>query len=889
MAVMRWLDRVRIAVRMLLRRDQEKQRLSSEMLFHLEQLIAENVRRGLSPEGARLDALKAFGNRSVVEEQTHSQWSWNWLEGIGRDLRYGARTLTRTPGFSVTAIVVMALGIGATTSLFTIVRSVLLRPLPFRDPDKLVMLYEQFRNTKSPYNEASPADFIDWHEQTHGFQDIAAWRWWAGQISNDGREFPEVVGGAAGSSNFFAVLGVHPVIGRTFTADEDRPGAENVVMLSWSLFQSRYAGDRSIVGRQIRVDSRPATVVGVLPKQFSYPGPDVKVWIPYGSAFTPEEWRQHDIHQTHVIARLRTEKSGDAAVKEVSALQYQIHMQNQGLLVADDVVARPLIEDVVDEVKTPLIVLMGAVGCMLLIACLNLSNLLVARAAARRREIAIRGALGASRWKLIQEQVTESLAICAVGGAVGATLSVVVTQWLGAHWRNLPRADDIHSDSAVIAFSVAIVIVTSLLAGLAPAISSTGKGLLVSLHEWSRTVRGSTARASVRKLLLTGEIALTVVLLTTAGLLFRSFINLRTSDLGCTSENILTMRYGLPEKQYDRPEKVVAFHEALVERVRALPGVEAAGLVSTAPAAGHGYDSVFTIPEHPSQGKMLEQDALTRQADPEFFVALHIPVLSGTTFTNLDRFRRTLHVIISKKFAEQFFPGENPLGRHVRVGFQGQKEETYEIIGVVGDTLHDIGQPMKATIYRPILDGDPHMDSLATLVVRTAGDPTNLSNTVEKQIPAIDPELPARHVLTLQQIVERATASQSFSASLVLAFATLSLVLAAVGLYGVLSFLVTQRSSEIGIRMALGAQRSEVVRLVLADGIRPVFLGLMLGIGGGAATSMMIKSILFGTGSLDPMVFAVMIGSLLITAVIASAVPALRACRIEPVQALRLE
>jgi predicted permease len=699
---------------------------------------------------------------------------------------------------------------------------------------------------------------------------------------------PEVVTGAGGSWNLFSVLGVQPVFGRTFTPDEDRFGANDVVMLSWSLFQSRFSGDKSIVGKQVRIDSKPYTVVGVLPAWFSYPDPAVKVWIPYTPTFTPEEFRP-DHHQSRVIARLKDKQSATAALKEVSALQYQIYMQNQGKPVAEDVISRPIIEDVVEDVKTPLIVLMCSVGCMLLIACLNVSNLLVARSAARRREVAIRGALGGSRWKLIQEQMTESLLIAIAGGAVGWVLSISATRWLAMHWRDLPRADAIQIDASVLAFSIAIVLLTALLAGLVPAISSTGRSLLGALQDSARSIGGSVSRATLRKVLLTAEIALTVILLISAGLLFRSFIHLRTSDLGCVTDNVLTVRFGLPEKKYDTPEKVLAFHEALLGRVRGLPGVKAAGLISTAPGAGYEGDNVFTIPEHPAQGPSLELDALIRKADPGYFSALEIPLISGRVFNEQDKLGRTHHVVISKKFSDQFFPGEDPVAKHVKIAFSGNTPDIYEIIGVVGDTIHDIGQPIKATIYRSILNGDPMLDSVATIAVHAAVEPLSLALPIQRQISALDPEMPSYKVRTMQQIIGEATASQSFSASLVLAFALLSLMLAAVGLYGVLSYLVTQRVSEIGIRMALGAQRSEVLRLVLLDGLRPVFIGLVIGIAGGAGAGMLIRSILFGTRPLDPAVFAAMVTSLSFTAVIASAIPALRACRIEPTQALRIE
>jgi predicted permease len=884
---MRWWEKFQMAMQMLFRRGSEKKRLNDELQFHLEQQVAENVGRGMQPQEARFAALRMFGNPALLQEETSSTWSWNWLEGVWRDLRYGTRTLLRAPGFSLTAILVMALGIGATTSLFTIVRSVLLRPLPFREPDKLVMLYEHFRQTQFPYNVVSPADFRDWRAQTHGFEDMAAWRWWAGHISTMQGEMPEVVAGAGGSWNLFSVLGVQPVFGRTFTPDEDRFGGNDVVMLTWSLFQNRFSGDKSIVGKQVRIDSKPYTVVGVLPAWFTYPDPEVKVWIPHTTVFTPEEFRP-DNHWSYVIARLKDKQSAAAALKEVSALQYQIYMQNLGKPVTEDVVMRPMIDDVVEDAKTPLIVLMCSVGCMLLIACLNVSNLLVARSAARRKEVAIRGALGGSRWKLVQEQMTESLLISIAGGAVGWGLSVLATKWLATHWSDLPRADAIRVDGSVSAFAIAIVLLTALLAGLAPAISSTGKSLLGALQDSARSIGGSASRAALRKVLLTAEIALTVVLLISAGLLFRSFLHLRTSDLGCLTDNVLTMQYGLPVKKYDTPEKVQAFHEALLARVRGLPGVQAAGLISRAPGAGHESDTVFTIPEHPGQGPSIELDALIRKADPGYFSTLGIPLLSGRVFNDQDKLGQTHHVIISKKFAQQFFPGEDPIGKHVKLAFSS-KQEVYEIIGVAGDTLHDVGEPVTATIYRSILNGDPLLDSVATLVVRAAVEPLSLAMPIQKQISALDSEMPTSKVRTMQQIIGEATASKSFSASLVLGFALLSLMLAAVGLYGVLSYLVTQRIPEIGIRMALGAQRSEVLRLVLLDAIRPVLIGLGIGMAGGAAAGMLIKSILFGTKPLDPMVFATMVLCLLFTVVLAGAVPALRACRIEPTQALRAE
>ena len=890
---MRWIDRIRMAMIVLFRRDNETARLNDELQFHLEQQVQENLGRGMSPEQARAAAVRAFGNPTHLREEARSQWSWEWLEKFWRDIRYGARTLRRSPGFALVAIAVMALGIGATTSLFTIVRAVLLKPLPFRDPQNLVMVYEHFRTVTDPsegfnYNVVSPGDFRDWHEKTHGFQDMAAWHGSGAILTGQRAELPEVVESAAGSWNLFSLLGVQPAFGRTFTPDEDRPGANHVVMLTWSLFQRRFNGDPSIVGKQIHLDTEPYVVVGVLPSWFVYPNARVQFWVPYVPSFMPGQEYIHDNHGSFVVARLRPGVSAQTALNEVSALQYQIHMQFLNNPVAEDAVMRPMRDAVVYGVKTPLLVLLSAVGCMLLIACLNVSNLLVARGATRRKEVALRGALGASRLTLIREQMTESLLLCIAGGMLGVLLSLLTTQWLTRHWRHLPRAEAIHVDGTVLVFSAALVLFAALLAGLLPAISSTGKGVFASLQDSSRSVSGSVSRASLRKTLLVAEIALTVILLVSAGLLFKSFVHLRTTDLGCLTDHVLTLEFGLPIKQYDKPEKIVAFHEALLQRVRALPGVRAAALVLTAPGAGYNGDEVFTIPEHPSQGPVVQLDAIYRTADPAYFSTLQIPLIRGRVFTDQERLDRVNYVIISKKFADQYFPDDNPVGKHLNLHWS-KKNENYEIIGVVGDTRYDISQPIKAMMYFPILSGIPDQTSQATLVLHTSTDPLSLSTPVQQQVAALDPQLPLFDILTMQQIVENTTANESFNATLILAFAALSLLLAAVGLYGVLSYLVTQRVTEIGIRIALGAQREQVLRLVLMDGLRPVLVGLMIGLAGGAGAGALIRSMLYGTRPFDMTVIAAMVVTLLVTAVVACTVPALRASRIDPMQALRSE
>jgi predicted permease len=869
------------------KRDQDVER---ELQSDLDLGEEEQREHGVSPEEARHAALRDFGNPTLIFEQTRAVWSWNALENLRRDLRISIRTLFRSPGFSIIAILVMALCIGATTSLFTVVRSVLLRPLPFRDPGRLVMIYEHFRDPRMNslqfnFNAVAPADYYDWRAQTRGFEDMAAWRYWQFNLTGEHGELPELVSARGGNWNLFPLLGVNAAFGRTFTESEDRLDGD-AVMLTWSLFERRFGGDPSIVGRQIHLDGKPYTVVGVLPKWFTYPDAKVEVWIPYASALPPEILMHHDYHFSRVVARLRPGVSLASALSQVEAVQYQLHLQNLNAPVAEDVVSRTLIQDVAQDVKKPLIILLCAVSCMLLIGCLNVANLMVARSAARQKEIAICSALGARRITLIRVQLIESLLVSIAGGVTGALLSLAATKWLVSTWRDLPSARSVHADGVVLAFACALFISAALLVGLLPAISSTSKQGIAALQASSHTAAGGQARTALRKTLLTVEIAATVVLLIAAGLLLKSFWRLRTTDLGCVTDKVLTMGYSLPAKKYESPEKVNAFNETLLERVRAMPGVHAAALGLVVPGAGHGGDDAFTIPEHPLIAPGTAQPvALYRRADPGYFSALGIPLLSGRFFTSDDRVGRPKTVIISRRLALQYFPGENPLGNHLHMVPYGNAD--YEIVGVVADTLHQVGQPAKPTMYFPILNGES--DRGLTLAVRTGTDPLTISVPVQKVIAELDPQLPVFDVLTMQQIIEQSLGNASLSASLVLSLALLSLILASVGLYGVLSYLTMQRTGEIGVRMALGAQREEVLRLLLGDGMRPALYGLTLGLAASVGAVRLIESMLYETRPLDPAIFAAVAATLLFVAALACLVPAWKASRIDPMQALRSE
>jgi predicted permease len=863
--------------------------LEREIQSDLELEEEEQRERGLSPEEARYAARRAFGNPTLIREQTRAAWSWTMLENFLRDLRISVRTLLRSPGFSLIAVLVMALCIGAATSLFTVLRSVLLRPLPFSDPSRLVMVYEHFRDPamnaqEFNYNTAAPADFYDWRAKTHGFEDMAAVRWAQFNLTGQHGELPEEVDGRGATWNLFSLLGVHAALGRTFIESDDRSGG-SAILLTWDLYERRFGGDPSIIGRQIHLDGAPWTVVGVLPQWFTFPDARVQFWVPFAAGIPPAVLAHHDFHFVRVVARLRPDVSLADALGQVGAVQYQLHLQNLNAPVAEDVASKTLLEDLAHDVQKPLILMLCAVACMLLIGCLNVANLLVARSAARHREIAIRSALGARRLTLIREQLVESLLIALAGGFAGVQLSLAGTRWLVSTWRNLPTAETIQVDGVVLAFACGLVITATLLAGLLPALSTTGKASIVALQASSRTA-GSQARTSLRRSLLTVEIATTVVLLIASGLLLHSYWRQRTADLGCTTDNVLTMGYSLPSAKYDTPAKVVVFSDSLLERLRALPGVRAAALGSVVPGAGNGGDNEFTIPEHPPvpRGAALP-DALYRTADPGYFSALQIPLLSGRFFTNDDRTGHPRTVIISHKLAQQYFPGEDPLGRHIFIGAMGK---TCEIVGVVGDTLYQVGHPILATMYLPVLTGDSNPWGFE-LVVRTASDPLVFAVPVQKVIAQIDPQQPVSGAATLDQIVEHSLGNASLSASLVLAFAVLSLLLASVGLYGVLSYLTTQRTAEIGVRMALGAQRQQVLRLMLGDGLRPALYGLVLGLAAAAATVRLIQSMLYETQSLDPVIFASVAGTLLLVTALACVVPAWRASRIDPMQALRTE
>ena len=876
---------------MLLKRGREDARLDEELRFHLDREVAENIAAGISEEEARYAALRAFGNTALLREQTRASWSWGWLESVLRDIRYGIRTLGRAPGFAAISILIIALGIGANVALFTIVRSVLLKPLPYRDSDRLVSIYEHETKNNDDRRIYMPVDagsFFEWQRATQGVAEMAIVSpFQEYNVSAEGGKLPEKIDAAWCSWNFFQTLGVQSVLGRGFSAGDDSPEAAATVLLTHSFWKRRYSGDPSIVGKSIWLDAKPYTVVGVLPASFTYTsafgGNTVQAWTPVNHEAPPALLRAFDNHNFMTVARLSPGTSQAELIAKLDALQKNIRATHALPAVHDSVSGRTMLDDVVHNYKTPLYALLAATFCVLLIACMNVGGLLVARAAARSRELAIRTALGGGRMRLLRERLIESLLLSAAGGALGLLMAWSALQWLVSARGDMNRVEAIHMDGAVMAFFACMVVLCALLSGLISAVSFGGRNILATLQESSRAHSGSHARAGLRKALMVLQVGLTVVLLVGAGLLLKSFQRLRSTDIGVPSDNVLTMYITLPTARYKEPVQQATFFEDLIGRVRALPGVQAAGLVSVAPGQGWGGDHLMSVVEHPPLPKGEGLDLQVRGADPGYFAAIGLPILRGRTFTPEERLERANVAVISALAAKQFFPGEDPIGKHLRDSLGRQ---TTEVIGVVGDTRWYVSEDPMPMLYWPIYGNDY---SIATIVIRSTQNVESLAIPVQKVIGAMDPDLPVSGVMTLRDSINRSTVDSKFDSLLVLAFAVIALVLAAAGLYGVLAYLVTQRTSEIGIRLALGAMRGQLMRRVLLDGMRPALAGLGFGLVASALSVRMIRSMLYETRPLDPAVFAGVVVLLLVVASLACLVPAWRASRLDPVRALRTE
>ena len=820
-------------------------------------------------------------NRNA-EMETRAVWFWNWVEALARDLRLSLRTLGRAPGFTIVAILVMAFGIGANVALFTVVRGVLLKPLPFQNPDRLVMLYETGapQDVSTDANLVSGGMYAEWKKQNRSYSSLALAQNIRVGLSGSGGQLPEKLKSGLISWDLLHTLGVQPALGRDFTQTDDSPGANGTVLLSWGLWKRRFGGNPAILNQTIALDARPFTVIGVMPAWFDFPDPSTQLWTPVYHDEPEDTMTSFSNHMFRVVGRLKPGVSATQGAADLSIISQRIHNEHlNDPFVFASAESRPLLDHIVGEIKKPLYLLLEATCCLLLIVCLNVANLLVARAAARRKELAIRTALGAGWLDLLRQRLVECLLLSAAGGGLGLLLAIAALHWLTLTRNDMIRVDSIHVDGVVAAFTVGVIAVCALFSGLIAGFSSSDKRILGALDEASRSVSGT--RATLRKMLLTLEVGLTVILLIGAGLLLKSYERLRSADMGCITQDVITMHLGLPDARYEKPAQRANFYDRLLDRVRALPGVDAAGFVTLAPGQGDGPDWTFSIVEHPPlpQGRGLS--ALGRWADANYFGAMGIPILRGRTFDGGKRLDNANETIISQSFAKQYFPGEDPLGRHLRV--RGQNTV---IVGIVGDTRYAIGERPRPVQYSPLNAG---VETVGTLVIRSRHDPGQFVLPVERMVSEMDRDLPVSDVLTMNQLLGKSTLDEGFNTTLLAAFATLSLVLAAVGLFGVMSYVAAQRTTEIGIRIALGAKREQVMRQMLLDGMRPAVFGLIVGLAVSLEASRLMRDLLYEIKPLDPAVFAAVAVTLLAVATFACIVPAWRASRLNPMQALRAE
>ena len=802
------------------------------------------------------------------------------MDSIIKDIRYGVRGLLKRPGFTVIALVALALGIGANTAIFSLVNAVVIRPLPFRDPDQLVWVFGNIRNGGNRAS-VSPPDFLDYRSQNKTFEQFAASGTQPLSVNLTGSGEPERIMVSAVSGNYFDTFGVTPALGRGFTLENEKSGQELVTVLSHAFWQKRFAGDPNIVGKTITLDSKSYQILGVMPAGVTLPQ-TAELWTPMNFDGNPEmKWRK--AHFLRPVGRLKpgvTLTQAQADTDMVAAhLEQQYPDSNSGW----NLRLVSLREQLVGGTRTILFVLFGAVGFVLLIACANVANLLLVRAAARQKEIALRTALGASRLRIVRQMLTESLLLSILGGALGALLAVWGVQLLvSLSGDSLPPTMKVAIDTNVLAFTFLISIVTGLLFGLAPAFRTAKVNLIDSLKDGARGSEG-TLRNRTRSLLVVFESAVAVILLIGAGLLVRSLIALQRVDPGFDSNNVLTLRLDLPREKYEGAGRKAKFFEQLETRISSLPGVQSVGLITELPMSGQLNDLPFTVEGRPPVTVDQAFDADFRLVNQYYFSALHIPLLRGRNFTEQEVREGKLVTVVSQQLVDTVFPNEDPMGKRLVSAMGGQ---AFEIIGVVGDIRHRSlqNQPFPA-MYFPVLDESTRMN----LVIRTQNDPLSIVGAVRQEVKAMDPDQPISAVKRMSDWVDSSVSSQRYSTTLLATFAALAMILAATGIYGVMSYTVAQRTHEIGVRMALGARRRDVLKLVVRHGMLLTLVGVILGVAGALGLTRVMASLLFGVTAKDPLTFVAVAGLLSAVAFIACFVPALRATKVDPLVALRYE
>jgi putative ABC transport system permease protein len=806
------------------------------------------------------------------------------MENLRGDIRYALRSLLKRPGFTLIAVVTLALGIGANTAIFSAINALLLKPLPFPELDRVVAIWDKMPSRGVLHNEVTLANYLDWQAQNKSFEQLAIYRWFSANLT--GGDTPERVQGFAVSANFLDALGVKPIMGRNFYPEENQPDKNSVVIITYSLWQRRFGGDPNIINKTITINGFVRTVVGVMPEGFNFPRAG-QVYAPL--EMTPESTQMRGNHAYYVIGRLRPGVFIESAQAEIDNITARLEQQYPETNTGWGATVFPIVADIVRTYDTALWVMMGAVGFVLLIACANVANLMLARASGRQREIALRAALGASRWRIVRQLLTESLIVALLGGALGVLVGFWGIDALraanpGEAAKFVPGWYQLGINFTVLGFTLGLSLFSGIVFGLAPALQVSKPNLNEALKEGSRQTSGSSHW--LRSTLVVFEVAISLVLLVSAGLLARTFLSLLKTNPGFNPDNVITMNIVLPRARYKEEPQRATFYNDLVQRVKAQPGVASAAAVNYLPLGGSNSSDAYLVEGMPEPAPGQENEGRYRVCTPDYFATMGIPIIKGRGFTEQDKAGAPPVVVVNETLARKHWPGENPIGKRIRFYGPPERAQWREIVGVVEDVKHELNLPVTPDYYLP------HAQDSWTamvLVARTSVDPASLAGALRKQVWAIDKDQPVFDVKTMQEVRSESVAVYSFSSVMLAIFAVLALLLASVGIYGVMAFAVTQRTQEIGIRMALGARAADVLKLVVKHGMKLALVGTVLGLLGSWAVTRFMQKLLVGVQPTDLLTFSVVSAFLLAAAFIACYLPARRATKVNPLEALRYE